>query len=263
MFQQWLSKLITGVCGVGIMMKLWKFQDHSKCPRCQQDNEDTSHVLRCQHTTANEKWRECIKELSTWMEENDAHPDLRESIINNLSSWRNDTETQRRQYQEDLINRAEQIQNRIGWKGFIEGFIAKEWRQCQQKHLEKSRKSPSLWMAKLQNKIWQIAWTMWDHRNKHLHEDNNHIHATSLAALNEQIEQELEIGRSTLPQRYERLFRRQRERMERDTIEQKKQWLTSVWAARDKYNECETQGQNEEVKIFYDRWRNRHTRQDG
>ena len=94
-------------------------------------------------------------------------------------------------------------------------------------------------MAKLQNKIWQIAWTMWDHRNKHLHEENNHIHESSLAALNEQIEKELEIGLSTLPRRYERLFKRTRDRLEKDNIDQNKQWLTSVWAARDKYNECD------------------------
>ena len=106
--------------------------------------------------------------------------------------------------------------------------------------------------------IWQIAWTMWDHRNKHLHEENNHIHESSLEALNEQIEKELEIGLSTLPRRYERLFKRTRDRLEKDNIDQKKQWLTSVWAARDKYNECDMQERNAEVRIFYERWRNRH-----
>jgi hypothetical protein len=42
--QQWLSKWMTGFCGVGVMLQWYKHQQHSKCPRCLTDNEDTTHV---------------------------------------------------------------------------------------------------------------------------------------------------------------------------------------------------------------------------
>ena len=257
-FQQWLCKWTTGICGVGVMMKLWKFQSHSKCPRCQTENENVEHVLKCQHDTAQDKWKECLKELEEWMKDNDAHPELRESIIENLSTWHDNKQRPTSIYNNTIINQAVQTQHRIGWKSFIEGFISTDWKRCQAEHLSRTRKSPELWMAKLQNKIWQIAWTMWDHRNKHLHEDNNHIHATSLEALNDQIMTELAIGLDTLPQKYSRLFQRRQEACIKDTIDQKRQWLTSVWAARDKYDHNGEVNRNEEVRIFYDRWRKRH-----
>ena len=261
MFNQWLSKWITGICGVGVMMKLWKFQDHSKCPRCQEDEEDTIHVLRCPHQSAKETWNESLKELDKWIEENDGHPELRESIIKHLSAWHDNRQPTAETYNNTSINQAVHNQNQIGWQSFIEGFLAKEWTLCQKEHMRKSKKSPTLWMAKLQNKIWQIAWTMWEHRNKHLHEKNEHEHITSLEALNEQIRIEMEKGLETLPRRYSRLFKTSLQVRLKDSTEHKRQWLTSVWAARDRIHQDEGQGRDAEVRIFYDRWKKRHDRQ--
>ena len=42
---KWLSKHVTGICGVGIMLQLWKHQEHSSCPRCGADKENAKHVL--------------------------------------------------------------------------------------------------------------------------------------------------------------------------------------------------------------------------
>ena len=42
--QRWLSKFLTGFCGVGKMLRQYRWQDHTKCPRCSMDNEDTQHV---------------------------------------------------------------------------------------------------------------------------------------------------------------------------------------------------------------------------
>ena len=192
-------------------------------------------------------------------ERNDAHPELQDSIITHLSHWHDGTTPPTTTYTNDSINRAVQDQKRLGLKNFIDGFISKEWGICQQKHMERSRKSPTLWMAKLQNKIWQIAWTMWDHRNKHLHEENKHEHATTLEALNEQIKKEIETGLETLPRRYTRLFLRSSQSRLKDTIEHKKQWLTSVWAARDRMYQPEENERNAEVRIFYERWKKRNT----
>jgi hypothetical protein len=46
--QRWLLKHATGHCGVGKMMTLQGHQDHSRCPRCGEDNETTLHLLTCQ-----------------------------------------------------------------------------------------------------------------------------------------------------------------------------------------------------------------------
>ena len=45
--QRWLSKHCTGQCAVGRMAFRRKHQDHSACPRCQQMDETTKHVVQC------------------------------------------------------------------------------------------------------------------------------------------------------------------------------------------------------------------------
>jgi hypothetical protein len=40
--QRWMSKWLSGFCGVGIMLVKYAFQKHSKCPRCGNDNESTT-----------------------------------------------------------------------------------------------------------------------------------------------------------------------------------------------------------------------------
>jgi ribonuclease HI len=42
-----VTKHAAGHFGCGKMMSLWRFQDHSKCPRCPEPNKDPQHILRC------------------------------------------------------------------------------------------------------------------------------------------------------------------------------------------------------------------------
>jgi hypothetical protein len=45
MFQLWAAKHMCHFCGIGWIQLLCGFWDHSWCPRCQQDNETTTHIL--------------------------------------------------------------------------------------------------------------------------------------------------------------------------------------------------------------------------
>ena len=123
--------------------------------------------------------------------------------------------------------------------------------------MERSRRSPDLWIAKLQHKIWQIVWTMWEHRNIHLHSDNYPIHQFELAELNSTIITELIKGPTNLPRRYHRLFKGSIQERLKDNIHQKRQWLTSVWSARELITNEST---NDYItsRVFYERWKNKH-----
>jgi hypothetical protein len=88
--QKWLSKWMTGFCGVGKMLKIYKHQKHSKCPRCMANDEDTSHVLRCPHNDATALWNKSIETMENWMVNNHRHPELIKLIILGLQTWRND-----------------------------------------------------------------------------------------------------------------------------------------------------------------------------
>jgi hypothetical protein len=54
-------------CGTGQMQLLCGFLDHSRCPRCQQDNETTTHILFCNGHGANQEWINCVMNLSVWL----------------------------------------------------------------------------------------------------------------------------------------------------------------------------------------------------
>ena len=61
-------------------------------------------------------------------------------------------------------------------------------------------------MTKLQQKIWEIAWTIWDHQNRHLQNDTRKIHQYDLSEINTEIIKDLLKGSANLLPRYKRLF---------------------------------------------------------
>ena len=257
-FHQFISKWISGFCGVGVMMKLWKFQAHSKCPRCQMENESTMHILKCPQPSAHSLWKEEMNNLDEWMKQNGAQPELRVCIVENLQSWHDGSPYPSTRYLNPTLQTAIKKQDLLGWTAFIEGFLAKEWKQCQKEYMQGTQRSPDLWMAKLQKKIWQITWTMWEHRNKHLHSDDYPIHQFALSELNTAIITEHTRGLDNLPKKYQRLFKGSIQERYADNIHQKRQWLTSVWAAREQYTNERINNAETESRIFYSRWRRRH-----
>jgi hypothetical protein len=81
---------MTGFCGAGNMLRIYRFQNHSKCPRCELDNENTNHVLRCRHPEASALWDTSVEDLEQWMLSNNRHPELVELIILSLTNWHNE-----------------------------------------------------------------------------------------------------------------------------------------------------------------------------
>jgi hypothetical protein len=69
---QWLAKHLTGICGVGIMLQLWKHQEYSSYPQCRQDKENAEHVILCNAPSANNTWNHAIEKLTSWLEDNEA-----------------------------------------------------------------------------------------------------------------------------------------------------------------------------------------------
>jgi hypothetical protein len=63
------------------MLRIYKHQSHSKCPRCLQDNETTDHVLRCQEPGAAALWKQSMIDLERWMTTNYGHPELIKIIL--------------------------------------------------------------------------------------------------------------------------------------------------------------------------------------
>ena len=257
---KWLSKYATEICGVGVMLQLWKHQQHNSCPRCGQAKEKTEHVITCKASSATDTWNDAIDKLEIWMHDNDGEPHMTQMICTSLKAWREGARlpfpTMDIPY---IVMEAMIEQDNIGWYNFTNGFISKKWRLIQKAHFkdQRSLRSPDLWMAKLQIRIWEIAWLMWQHRNNFLHNDGTTIHFRELAAMNRAIRREYRLTGNGLPATYQHLFRGNVEDLIKASITMKQDWLRSVWVARDHHTPTQERSRDEIAESFYLRWKKR------
>jgi hypothetical protein len=257
---------MTGFCGTGTKLKLYKYQTHSKCPRCETDNEDTDHVLQCPHPDAKHSWDEAITKLEVWMTENKGHPELVELICLGLNSWhKNDRVPLTYGILEPHLKTAWSQQRQLGWKSFIEGYWSQEWQICQAQYLShiNSQKSSLLWISRVQRRIWMIAWNLWEHRNRFLHNEGRTIHSFETKALDKEIQSEWETGLGQLDPSYNYLFNGNLHTCLNDTIHKKLMWIISVWSARD--NDITIgppRTRNTIVINLYDRWKKKNAIMD-
>ena len=129
----------------------------------------------------------------------------------------------------------------------------KEWRLHQAEHMKaiRMRRCPLLWMARLQRKIWEIAWTMWEHRNNTLHNDGTTFHQHEMRAVDSAIVTEWTNGLDGLPpQHYSFLFTGSLQLRLSENIHQKQMWLCTVWSARDRQMTNNTRQQNDVALAF-------------
>jgi hypothetical protein len=85
----------------------------------------------------------------------------------------------------------------------------------------------------VQQRIWLIAWNMWEHRNNYLHNDGRTIHSFDTKALNEEIKEEWTLGLDQLDPSYSHLFNGHLNERIEDTTSNKLMWVSSVWSAQD------------------------------
>ena len=189
---RWACKWLTGFCEIGTMLVIYKHQKHSICPRCLADNETVEHVLKCQDAQATILWNEELDNIKKWILDNKGCPEMAEPIVAGLQAWRCNVPFDTHGTFSPLLQTAITQQNRIGWKSFIEGFWANKWKQHQEAYLLsiKSQRSGSLWISKLQQRIWHIAWKLWDQRNNVLHSDGLTIHRYETDLIDQEITQE-------------------------------------------------------------------------
>lgn len=229
----WLSKWLSGWCGVGKQLKRYKHQEFTNCPRCDNPDETTEHILRCQDAESNNLWEAETEKLKQWLTDNDCEPHMKNYIIASLTAWRNNTPYPDVPDDETLSRAAEQ-QQQLTWKGFLNGCLSKHWRIAQQNYLDTKRSSKSslLWASRLQHQVWMLQWNLWEKRNDFIHNQNDKVHPREAAHLREAILEEWIMNDEGLTEEYHCLLTGTlQERLDSSHVQQQ-QWLTSIWLAR-------------------------------
>jgi ribonuclease HI len=157
---RWINKHSTGICGTNDNLLLWKQRNDNFCPRCGSP-ETASHVWQCQGKGADKLWTQSLQDLDKWLHDHNTAPELHTALLSNLRYWITATpHPHPRSY-------LETTQDLIGWDYVLEGVFTLDWARLQQCHLASIGKSSTghSWLVKLIKRLWQIAWTLWEHRN--------------------------------------------------------------------------------------------------
>ena len=153
-------------CGTGVKMQMWKFRVTDECPLCN-TSEDNGCVIRCRSDAGNGRWSASIGDLEAHLLDNNTPSHTVNMSVNQLHLWRGDKHEVPTSTSETLSS-AVLAQNLIGWYAFLEGFLTVEWKI----HASTFKQSLQRWTALLVKKLWMVAFDMWDHRCKLLHEND-------------------------------------------------------------------------------------------
>ena len=189
-----------------------------------------------------------------------------QNIVGRINAWRRRGPVPDNLSTNPHLNQAIRHQNRIGWENFLEGFISQEWRHVQQQYLItiNSPRSALCWWAKAQRQIWNFILTMWDNRCKFLHErEGETIHRREQLDTTVAILHEWNKGQETLPTSHQTLFQGSILQRTTDSCKRQKQWLTSVWVARDRYSPTITpRYTNNTAYDSYNKWKKRKWKEE-
>jgi hypothetical protein len=119
-------------------------------------------------------WETSINKLQEWMTSVDTDPNIQAAVLEHLRGWRSSNRvipSQQALYLQQVI----QQQNMLGWQLFFEGWLLQDWAGIQQLYYNmiKSRRTGKRWAVSIINKMWNIAWDLWEHRNGVLHDQPN------------------------------------------------------------------------------------------
>ena len=225
----------SGFCGTNQMLFRRKQSASAACPGCNHPLETTEHILKCKSRGATKEWNTAMDNLEQWMIKQNGAPELIRALMINLRSWRTDDPPITQRYNLPFLSTAVEIQTRIGWKGLVHGFLAQQWEQAQALYLQfLGRKiSGRRWIAALIRRLWETIWAMWRFRNGLVHDQTNSPLTTINSLLNITMLKELQYGLDGLPSKFGYLFKKKFSEVLKTSINQKKQWIITVWVARE------------------------------
>ena len=186
-------------------MKRWGKRTTAKCPWCD-TNEDASHVWKCRGNGADDIWKRDMENLKVALVKACTHPNIVEVLIDRLTSWRYDLEPSITVSNFLGLRSMVESQDIIGWQAMLEGTPVVGWAEVQQRYLEwrKKRRTGKQWLSAVIQKMWDVAWDLWDHRNGILHNKEVNI---AEQQQNREVEEEFDLGPGTVTREAKRLFR--------------------------------------------------------
>jgi hypothetical protein len=246
--RRWLIKHATGHCAVGRMELKRKHQDHSQCPRCHEDDENSLHVLTCSDPRACAHWQSLLHKLSIWMQTHYTSPDIHAGIIKLLTHW-HDTGQPLPSWQfSSTTSPAFMEQQDIGVYNFLLGRISSRITALQHIYLRElvdTRQNGTSWTAGLIVQLYDLSFAMWQHRNNILHSPEHPRQLLVRDAILSEVTAQLELGNDNLLACDHHLTLISMAQLKARTDSQLRLWLETVQLARQAYAHHTTRQQEQ------------------
>ena len=190
------------------MQQRRKYQEHSTCPRCGEQDETTKHVIQCQDANTLQRWKTGVKAIRQWFVTTSTNPDLQHAIFQRLEEWRNDTPRRTIHTSNRLLREAVRQQDLIGWWSFLQGRITQKFEQVMEEHYKQihTKKKHNKWTRQLIQQMWELQRQLWEHRNDIEHNEMTPAKHQQLTVKLARARDELQVGHADLQRQDRHLF---------------------------------------------------------
>ena len=229
----WLTKHLSGWCSVGRMAKRWNLRASDECPRCHA-KENARHVWNYKDPRSIEQMEKSVVTLKLQLGRSYTSPVVINVIGRRLMEWKRGVPFSQVNTTHPFVTEALREQDLMGWDAFLEGSISKAWRQAQEYYLafSKSPRTSKRWTSALIQKVFEVAWDQWEHRNGILHDVDNKFDKATELRVNREIRNQFRIGKASLPRADHGLFHAGVQRILARSLKSKQNWLHFVSTAR-------------------------------
>ena len=215
------------------MAKRWKLRATEECPRCH-STENARHVWSCQDPGAIAQMETSVQKLNLQLGRIYTSPVVIHVICRRLREWKRGVPFSQVNTTHPFVEEALREQDLMGWDAFLEGSISQAWRQAQEYYLAftKSPRTSKRWTSALIQKVFEVTWDQWEHRNGILHDDDNKFDKATELRVDTAIRNQFRVGTGSLPRADHGLFRAGVQRILARTLKRKQGWLHFVRTAR-------------------------------
>ena len=237
-----ISKWASGHLGTGKVVVRNKYRFDGSCPFCLHPNEDTHHIMDCQHEEATSIWNKHLMTFVLALHKAHFPNTLIIALKRELNAWQLRLTPHSLTTYPEPIRSLIQQQRTIGWNQFLLGFLPVTWKPYLLQTLREKRLlrrySPVLWISKVIRASWTLLHSIWENCCQKLH-DTDLIHDFSgKQVLLKSIQQELAIGLHNLPAcDFSRLFSIPTSTLYNKPLDYLKDWFVPVRSGRILYND--------------------------
>ena len=209
-------------------------KEDCRCPNCNRLQEDAAHLMVCPCPKRTKLLEESVDHLTGWMKSHHTEPMLAKVVCYYLRG------RGRRKFRAPMLphqlRKLAAAQDRIGYRHFTEGKVAKEFRAHQRRYLASARcrLTADSWMKGFVSQLLHITHSQWIFRciTKHHHTNGTNALKSREEVLT-RIEQQLDKGLEALPPEDQWLLEIDPQELRGKSLPQQQYWLLAVDAARE------------------------------